>query len=102
MNELGEEPYTFLSDGRVPMDNNLAERVVKPFVIDRKNFLFSKSGTGAEASATMMTVIRTALRNGLIPERYLAWLFENSLRLPTERLMPWSDDVPDSCRALAK
>ena len=102
MNGLGDELYTFLSDGRVPMDNNLAERVVKPFVIDRKNFLFSKSGTGAEASATMMTVIRTALRNGLIPERYLAWLFENSRKLPTERLMPWSDDVPDSCRALAK
>ena len=102
MKGLGDELYTFLSDGRVPMDNNLAERVVKPFVIDRKNFLFSKSGTGAEASATMMTVIRTALRNGLIPERYLAWLFENSGKLPTERLMPWSEDVPDACRALLK
>lgn len=102
MNGLGDELYTFLSDGRVPMDNNLAERVVKPFVIDRKNFLFSKAESGAEASATMMTVIRTALRNGLIPERYLAWLFENSSKLPVARLMPWSDDVPDSCKALAK
>ena len=102
MNGLGEELYTFLSDGRVPMDNNLAERVVKPFVIDRKNFLFSKSENGAEASATMMTVIRTALRNGLIPERYLAWLFENANKLPTERLMPWSEDVPESCKALGK
>ena len=102
MNGLGDELYTFLSDGRVPMDNNLAERVVKPFVIDRKNFLFSKAESGAEASATMMTVIRTALRNGLIPERYLAWLFENARKLPVKRLMPWSDDVPDSCKALAK
>ena len=102
MNGLGEELYTFLSDGRVPMDNNLAERVVKPFVIDRKNFLFSKSESGAEASATMMTVIRTALRNGLIPERYLAWLFENSGKLPTERLMPWSEDVPETCKAFGK
>ena len=42
--------------------------MVKPYVIDRKNF-FSKSGTGAEASATMMTVIQTALRNGLIPKQ---------------------------------
>lgn len=99
MNGLGDELYAFLSDGRVPMDNNLAERVVKPFVIDRKNFLFSKSENGAEASATMMTVIRTALRNGLIPERYLAWLFENSGKLPTARLMPWSDDVPKTCKA---
>ena len=102
MNGLGDELYAFLSDGRVPMDNNLAERVVKPFVIDRKNFLFSKSENGAEASATMMTVIRTALRNGLIPERYLTWLFENSNKLPTERLMPWSDDVPATCKAFGK
>ena len=100
MNGLGEELYAFLSDGRVPMDNNLAERVAKPFVIDRKNFLFSKAESGAEASATMMAVIRTALRNGLIPERYLAWLFENARKLPVERLTPWSDDVPASCEAL--
>ena len=66
--------YAFLSDGRVPMDNNFAERAIKPFVIDRKSLLISKAETGAEASATMMTVILTALRNGLIPERYLAWL----------------------------
>ena len=77
-------------------------RVVKPFVIDGKNFLFSKAKAGAEASATMMTAIRTALRNGLIPERYLAWLFENSAKLSVERLMPWSDDVPASCKALGK
>ena len=50
----------------------------------------------------MMTVIRTALRNGLIPERYLAWLFENPAKLPVERLMPCSDDVPASCKALGK
>jgi|GEM_PF-2443302 len=37
-----------------------------------KSLKFLESGTGAEASATMMTVVRTALRNGLIPERYLA------------------------------
>ena len=79
-----------------------AAGVVKPFVIDGKNSLISKSVNGAEASATMMTVIWTALRNGLIPERYLAWLFENSGRLPVARLMPWSEDVPDSCKALAK
>ena len=48
----------------------------------------------------MMAVIQTALRNGLIPERYLAWLFENSSKLPAARLMPWSEDVPASCRAL--
>ena len=82
------------------LSNNLAERVVQPFVIDRKNFLFSKAESGAEVSATVITVMRTALRNGLIPERYLAWPFENSSKLPVARLMPWSEDVPFPCKAL--
>ena len=102
MSELKTECVkSYFSDPLLSMCR-LVERVVKPFVIDRKNFLFSKSTSGAEASAAMMTVIRTALRNGLIPERYLAWLFENSGRLPVARLMPWSEDVPDSCKVLAK
>ena len=47
------------------MTNNLAERTVKPFVIDRKNFLFSATDKGADASALFMSVIETAKRNGL-------------------------------------
>jgi transposase len=42
----------FMNDGRIEIDNNLAERAIKPFVIGRKNFLFSKSPKGATASAT--------------------------------------------------
>lgn len=96
---LGDDLYTYLDDGRVPMTNNLAERAVKPFVIDRKNFLFAKSNAGAEAAGIAMTVIRTALRNGLIPERYIEWAIANSVRMKPEELLPWSDKVPDSVRA---
>lgn len=70
------------------------------FVICRKNFLFCKTERGADAAAVLMTVIRTALRNGLVPERYLAWLFENSGKLKPEELVPWSEAVPASCKAL--
>ena len=98
----GEKAFTYLKDGRIPMTNNLAERVVKPFVIDRKNFLFCKTEAGAEAAAIAMTVIRTALRNGLAPSLYLEWVFENVERMEAKDLLPWSERVPDKCRLLKK
>lgn len=42
-----------LDDGRPPLDNNLTERGIKPFVIGRKNFLSSDTPRGAEAAAGM-------------------------------------------------
>ena len=68
---------TYLSDGHIPIDNNLAERGIKPFVINRKNFLFSNTEKGAEASSIYMSIIQTAKTNGLDTNKYLAYLFEN-------------------------
>ena len=62
------ELYTFLEDGRIEIDNNLAERTVKPFVIGRKNFLFCKTENGANISAMMYTIVQTCINNGLNPE----------------------------------
>ena len=73
---------TFLEDGRIPIDNNLAENAIRPFVVGRKNFLFSGSPGGAHASATLYSLIETAKANGLEPRAYLAFLFE---RLPGAR-----------------
>ncbi|MCM1227452.1 MAG: transposase [Clostridium sp.] len=50
----------FFEHSEVEMTNNLAERIVKPFVIDRKNFLFSATDKGADASALFMSVIETS------------------------------------------
>ena len=47
----------YLADGRIEMTNNRAERAVKPFVIARKNFLFSDTSRGAEASALCFSMI---------------------------------------------
>ena len=41
----------YLLDGHLDASNNIAERSIKPFVIDRKNFLFANTPNGAEASA---------------------------------------------------
>lgn len=93
----------FLSDGRLEIDNNRAERSIKPFVIGRKNWLFADSQRGARASAVIYSIVETAKENGLDPLRYLTLLFE---RLPNtnckddlalDALLPWSAGVQEPC-----
>jgi hypothetical protein len=58
----------YLMDGRLEISNNRDERLIKPFVIDRKDFLFANTTMrGAKASATMFSIIETAKENGLDP-----------------------------------
>lgn len=70
---------TFLEDGHIPIDNNATENAIRPFVVGRKGWLFSGSPRGAQASATLYSLIETAKANGLEPRAYLNFLFE---RLP--------------------
>ena len=100
-------PYAMnaLDDGRLEFDNNLAERAIKPFVIRRKNFLFSDARRGAEASAGIYSVVTTAKANGLNPRKYLEWLLTEVPNAADpgdpacpDSLMPWSDSVPGEIR----
>lgn len=99
-----EKLEAFLKDGRLELDNNRSERSIKPFVIGRKNWLFSNTPRGAKASATIYSVIETAKENGLNPFAYLNWLFEelpqHNPKNPEllDRLLPWSDSLPQVCR----
>jgi transposase len=72
----------YLEDGRIPIDNNVAENAIRPFVIGRKNWLFNGHPNGAKASATLYSLIETAKACGLEPYQYLRYLFE---RLPFAR-----------------
>ena len=77
--------YTFLEHPDVPIDNNRAENAIRPFCIGRKNWLFSTSSKGAEASAIIYSVAATACANGLNVEEYLTNIFKshgNELTLP--------------------
>jgi hypothetical protein len=67
---------TYLEDGHIEIDNNRAENAIRPFVIGRKNFLFSGSPRGADASATLYTLVESAKANDLEPWAYLNYLFE--------------------------
>lgn len=62
----------FLDDGRVAVDNNAAERAIKPVVIGRKNWLFAGADAGGETLADAMTLIESAKLSGHDPEAYLA------------------------------
>lgn len=99
--------YLFLSNPKVEMTNNLAEQTVKPYVINRKNFLFSDTEKGADASATVMSIIETAKRNTLDVYGYLLYLLTILPELgndPTEAqletVMPWSMTLPVYCRQM--
>ena len=97
-------PYltNYLKDGRMELSNNRAERSIKPFVIDRKNFLFANTPGGAKGSVVIFTMIQTAIENHLDPYRYLTWLLKaaNTADLPRpeviEQLLPWN--APQECR----
>ena len=83
----------FLDDGRVAIDNNAAERAIKPVVIGRKNFLFAGSDAGGETLASAMTIIETAKFNGLDPQAYLADIFAriHDHRINRiDELLPWN------------
>ena len=91
----------FLKDGRIQLSNNLAEQSIKPFVIGRKNWLFSNTQNGANASALIYSIIQTAIANDLKPLYYLEYVFEQIQRNGIQQasdLLPWSEKIPEKCK----
>ena len=82
----------YLDDGRLEIDNNAAENAIRPFVVGRKNWLFSDSVKGVKASANLYSLIETAKANGLEPYVYLRYLFTELPKAETvdaiEALLP--------------
>ncbi|WP_455230384.1 IS66 family transposase [Geopseudomonas aromaticivorans] len=84
----------YIEAGYLPIDNNAAERAIRPFVIGRKNWLFSDTPKGATASAQLYSLVETAKANGQEPYTWLRHVLE---RLPQARsvedyeaLLPWN------------
>lgn len=83
----------YVDDGRLAIDNNIAERQIKQFVIGRKNWLFADSVDGAHTNAIMYSLIATAKANGLNPHDYLLELFTKLPNIKADELqtlLPWS------------
>ena len=61
----------FLSDARVPLDNNATERALRGLVVGRKNHYGSRSRRGTEVAALFYSLLETAKLCGVNPKRYL-------------------------------
>lgn len=86
----------YIEDGDLQIDNNRVERAVKPFVIGRKNWLFSNTENGAQASAILYSIVETARANAIIGYDYLRLLLEELAKNPDaiDHLLPWVVDLP--------
>jgi len=84
----------YVEDGCYPIDNNPAENSIRPFVIGRKNWLFSASPKGAKSSANLYSIIETTKANVLEPYAYLKLLFTQLPKAETlediDALLPWN------------
>lgn len=84
----------YVEDGRVAMDTNGVENAIRPFVIGRKNWLFSDTPKGAHASANLYSLIVTARQNGIEPYEYLRLVYAELPKAASvddiERLLPWN------------
>ena len=83
----------YLEHGFLELDNNAAERAMRPIALGRKNYLFMGSAAGGKAASIAYTLIETAKMNGLDPQ---AWLTEVLHRIPEhpsnriDQLLPWN------------
>jgi transposase len=83
----------FLSDGRICLTNNAAERASRGIAIGRKNWLFAGSDRGGERAASIYTLIATAKLSNIDPQAWLADVLRRIADHPARRLhelLPWN------------
>jgi transposase len=83
----------FLSDGRICLTNNAAERMLRGAALGRKAWLFAGSDQGGERAAAMYSLIQTAKLNGVDPRAWLADVLARIADMPQQRLhelLPWN------------
>lgn len=61
----------FLTDGKIEIDNNIAENAMRPIALGRKNYLFAGSDNGGNAAANIYTIMETCKINNINPQKYL-------------------------------
>ena len=96
----------YRDDGRIELDNNTAERAIRPVVLGRRNYLFAGSDAGGERAANIYSLIGTALLNAMDPYLYLRHVLERIAEHPINRiaeLLPWhvAAQIPDQVRQAA-
>ena len=82
--------------------HNWSENSIRPVTVGRKNWLFSSSVDGAEASMNIYTIIEMAKLHGLNRQKYIEYILEHrpSAEMTDEELSllaPWNKDVQETC-----
>lgn len=83
----------YLDHGFLELDNNTAERAIKPVAIGRKNWMFAGSPKGGKAMAIAYTLIETAKLNNVDPQAWLTWVLSQIADHKINRideLLPWN------------
>lgn len=93
---------TYLEDGHCSLSNNWSENSIRPVTVGRKNWLFSSSVDGAEASMNIYTIIEMAKLHGLNRQKYIEYILEHrpSAEMTDEELSllaPWNKEVQETC-----
>jgi len=101
--KIEDDLCRFFEDGHIPLTNNLKERAVKPFVILRKNALFSESINGAKASAILFSIVQTAKQNLIKPDEYIKWVLDELIKTNHSKivnLLPLyhNEHIPEECK----
>lgn len=104
---INQEKYlkVFLENGDVPLDNNAAESVIRPFVIGKKNWRLIDTVHGVQASAIVYSIAGTAKANNLKPYEYYKHLLTELPKIESmedlkklDDLLPWSNTLPEVCK----
>ena len=97
VNSNWNELTNYLLDGHVEISNNIAERAIKPFVVQRKVFMASNSYNGAKITTILFSIIRTAKINFLDTQSYLEYVLNHitSPNMDIENLLPYSKNIKE-------
>ena len=98
-----QELMNYLEDGRCSLSNNLSENAIRPFTVGRKNWLFSDTPKGAEASAILYTMVEMAKAHNIKIFDYCKYVLDhrpdkNMTDDELEKLAPWNKDVIEKCK----
>jgi transposase len=88
----------YIDDGRLEIDNLIAERAIRGVAIGRRNWLFAGSKAGGDRAAAIYSIIETCKLNGIEPRAYISDVMQKIAsdwpNSRIEELMPWTWSKP--------
>ena len=93
LQEYWKDLTIFMNDGQIDIENNIAERAIKPFVVARKSFQVIGSYGSGKTTAILFSIVQSAHINMLSIYDYLNYVLENIEKVPIEKLLPYNPEI---------